>query len=323
VAAVILYHAQVVGFSGGYIGVDVFFVISGFLITEVLVGSQGWPPRMALTDFYYRRGRRILPALFLTCAVTTVAAVVLLLPWDLQRYGGYLGATTVFANNIAAWVDEADYFDSRVAYAPLTHLWSIAVEEQFYVLYPLMLLLIAKLFPRYLFAALATVAVTSFIGCVWASYHHPLANFFLAPTRAWELLLGALLTTTRMQWKWNRWVCEIAALLSLSIIAFLVHVYSPLRRHGTADSFRSGASHLHVSPIVEADLCLWRQDIVFPVFVAPAGAAVVCLLPHHADTCGGDDGVDGRHLSPGDSLLEICRAAGPQSCRSADQRRIR
>lgn len=231
VIPVILYHAQVVGFSGGYIGVDIFFVISGFLITEVLLGSQRWPPRLALTNFYCRRGRRILPALFLTCAVTTVAAVVLLLPWDLQRYGGYLGVTTVFANNIAAWVDGADYFGSRVAYAPLTHLWSIAVEEQFYVLYPLLLLPIARLFPRYLFTTLATVALISFIVCVWASYYHPLANFFLAPTRAWELLLGALLTTTRMQWKWSRWVCEAVALLGLSTIAFLVHVYSSTMRY--------------------------------------------------------------------------------------------
>src|SRR5450755_2902581 len=104
VLAVILYHAEVPGFGGGYVGVDVFFVISGYLITQLLAGSAEKPLRSRLRDFYIRRARRILPALCATSLIVAVASAVILLPWDLANLGRYLAATSVLWTNVAGWL---------------------------------------------------------------------------------------------------------------------------------------------------------------------------------------------------------------------------
>jgi peptidoglycan/LPS O-acetylase OafA/YrhL len=133
VAVVVLFHAGVPGFTGGYVGVDIFFVISGYLITRVLSDGASLPLRLQLADFYLRRARRILPALFVVSALVAVPAVLMLQPWDLERFGKYLAATPLFLSNVAAWIEGGNYFDSRAASVALTHYWSIAVEEQFYL----------------------------------------------------------------------------------------------------------------------------------------------------------------------------------------------
>ncbi len=189
VICVVLFHANVPGFAGGYVGVDVFFVISGYLITQLLAKSAGAAPRAWLKQFYLRRSRRILPALLLTLAVAAVAASLWVLPWDLVAFGKFLAASSVLLGNIAGWTT-GNYFNVTGS-VPLTHLWSIAVEEQFYLLYPLALLLLTRYAPRHLLPAIASLTVASFTLCVWAAGHKPVANFFLPPMRAWELLLGA------------------------------------------------------------------------------------------------------------------------------------
>jgi len=227
VASVVLFHAGIPGFSGGYVGVDVFFVISGYLITLLLAVPVRKPPGLWLTDFYIRRGRRILPALLMTSVATTLVAAALLLPWDLTRFGIYLAATPVMLTNIAAWTDGTGYFYSNAAHVPLTHFWSIALEEQFYLIYPLTLVLIGRYLPRHKTATLILLAAASFAISVWGSYRHPTANYFLPPSRAWELLLGAVLASAA-QFRINgRIANEFLAGSSLFVLAFTVYAYGP------------------------------------------------------------------------------------------------
>jgi peptidoglycan/LPS O-acetylase OafA/YrhL len=231
VTAVVLYHSGVPGFAGGYVGVDVFFVISGYLITGLLTSPETESLRIPLSAFYLRRARRILPALFLTCLATTLGAAALLLPFDLQRFGKYLAATSLFASNVPAWLEHADYFDRGILYVPLTHFWSIAVEEQFYLLYPLALLMLGRLLPGRRAMALALFAAGSFALCVWASWHKPIANFYLAPTRAWELLLGALLTAAPRNRVASRVVNECLAMIGILALAICIARYQPSTRY--------------------------------------------------------------------------------------------
>jgi len=149
VLAVILYHAEIPGFGGGYVGVDVFFVISGYLITQLLAGSAEKPLRPRLQDFYLRRARRILPALFATSLVVAVVSAAILLPWDLARLGRYLAATPVFWTNVTAWLEGTGYFSSKLVHVPITHFWSVAIEEQFYLIYPISFALICRYLPRH------------------------------------------------------------------------------------------------------------------------------------------------------------------------------
>ena len=239
VAAVILYHAGVPGFTGGYVGVDVFFVISGYLITQLLTASPGHAP-MGLTEFYYRRARRILPALMLTTTVVAVVAVILLLPLDLIRFGKYLATSVVGVANITA-LHDANYFDDGAFGVPLLHYWSLAVEEQFYLVYPAALLIIGKYLPRYCLLALAVMTCVSLAACIWGSYYYPGQTFYLAPPRGWELLLGAVVALSaqsasilpRAALRLIRYppVSELLAAASVLAIALAVCSYDSYTRY--------------------------------------------------------------------------------------------
>ncbi len=224
VAPVVLYHARIAGWGGGYVGVDVFFVISGYLITSLLAASDPDRLRIGLGEFYLRRARRILPALLVTSVVVTVAALVILLPWDLTRFGKYLAASAVAVTNITAKRD-ADYFAAGALDVPLLHYWSLAVEEQFYLVYPATLLIIGRWAGRRRSLALTVLACASLIVCIWASAQRPLANFYLAPTRGWELLLGAVVALSARRGGWRPLPAELAAACSLFAIAYAVYSF--------------------------------------------------------------------------------------------------
>jgi len=192
---VVLYHMGVPAFSGGFVGVDIFFVISGFLITSLIARDLGQPDRrFSLTNFYERRIRRIFPALFTVLAVTTVLAVIVLLPRDLSAYAKSLVATAAFASNIH-FFRQAGYFDTEAYTKPLLHTWSLAVEEQFYLFFPLLMLVLFRVLKRgaRVGIVLAGLALASFAWSVWTVHTRPDAAFYLAPARAWELLLGSVL----------------------------------------------------------------------------------------------------------------------------------
>ena len=231
VLAVILYHAEIPGFGGGYVGVDVFFVISGYLITQLLTGAAQKPLRLRLKNFYLRRARRILPALFATSLIVAAAATLIFLPWDLAALGRYLAATTVFWTNVAAWLSRTAYFGSNAVHVPILHFWSIAIEEQFYLLYPLTFVFICRYVPRFQTQALIALAMASFAVCIWGSYHAPAANYFLAPSRAWELLLGGVLATSGQGSLKSKIANELLAVAALVTLAFVTYWYGPTIRY--------------------------------------------------------------------------------------------
>lgn len=190
VIMVLLFHAGL-GFSGGYVGVDVFFVISGFLITGLILKEQSLK-RFSLAEFWGRRIRRIIPAATLVGVVCLIAGGVLLLPSDWEQLAKSLVAQQAMLSNVYFW-RSTDYFAGPSEVMPLLHTWSLAVEEQFYLGFPLLLIVIRRLSPRTAASVLLSLAAFSFLLSEWAVRRYPSAAFFLLPTRAWELLLGALL----------------------------------------------------------------------------------------------------------------------------------
>lgn len=190
VLPVILSHAKFGLVPGGYLGVDIFFVISGFLITMMLVADME-TGRFSLLQFYERRARRILPALTLVVAVTSLVAWFWLLPTDLQKYSASVVAVALFASNFFFWQTD-NYFAPTADLAPMLHTWSLAVEEQFYLLFPLVLLAYWRFAKGWVWQGMLLMALASLVLSQWASAHYASANFYLAPTRVWELLAGSL-----------------------------------------------------------------------------------------------------------------------------------
>ena len=140
VVPVVLFHAGFAGFSGGYVGVDVFFVISGYLITSILVEDLR-TGRFSIARFYERRARRILPALFFVLICTSIAGWLWMVPAQLEEYSRTLVTVVLFVSNVYIWRGD-DYFAPAAELNPLLHTWSLAVEEQFYIIFPILLLAI-------------------------------------------------------------------------------------------------------------------------------------------------------------------------------------
>ncbi len=186
------YHAGLPGLSGGFVGVDVFFVISGYLMAA-LIGRDLQDGRFSLAEFYERRARRILPALFAMLLVCAVAAAALIPPKLFSDFGASLAGAALFGSNLVFWRRSANYFDAPTDWNPLLHTWSLGVEEQFYILFPVMMMLIWRGSARLRLGLVGAVAIVSFAISVWGTANAPTASFYLLPMRGWELLLGALL----------------------------------------------------------------------------------------------------------------------------------
>jgi peptidoglycan/LPS O-acetylase OafA/YrhL len=190
VLPVILFHARIELFQGGFVGVDVFFVISGFLITSIIIDSLELD-RFSFLEFYSRRARRILPALLLVVLIAIPGAWIVMLPEDFKQFAESVGAVGAFASNILFWM-KSGYFAAGAENDPLLHTWSLAVEEQFYIGFPLLMLAIWRVRREAVILILSAILVASFALCEWASHGHPDANFYLTPMRAWELMIGCL-----------------------------------------------------------------------------------------------------------------------------------
>jgi len=192
VLPVILYHAGFTTFSGGFVGVDIFFVISGYLITTIIVDKMD-KGAFLLLDFYERRARRILPALLFVVLCTLPFAWYWMLPQDLKIFSQSVIATPLISSNIFFYLTSG-YFDAESELKPLLHLWSLAVEEQYYALFPVFLTLTWKMGKRWIIGLLALVAFISLIVAQWGSKAHPSFTFYLLPTRGFEILIGALVS---------------------------------------------------------------------------------------------------------------------------------
>lgn len=188
VVPVILFHAGFPAFSGGFIGVDIFFVISGYLITTILLGEFN-KGTFTLKGFYERRARRILPVLFFILGVTFIAGFFILLPQDMKGFSGSLLATATFWSNIYFW-QKSGYFGGAAEMKPLLHTWSLGVEEQYYIFFPVFLMFAWKFGYRKILVMLAALFVISLAGGHLGGLNKSMGAFFLLPTRCWELLIG-------------------------------------------------------------------------------------------------------------------------------------
>ena len=195
VVPVILFHAGFELFRGGFVGVDVFFVISGYLITTVLIEDIEHN-RFSLLNFYERRARRILPALFFVMLVCIPFAWMWMLPSQLEGFSQSLIAVSLFVSNILFWRVDHRYFEAGEEELPLLHTWSLAVEEQYYVLFPIFFFLAWRYGKNRVFWMIVVMVSVSLLLCEWAWRHKGpninVANFYLAPTRAWELFSGSI-----------------------------------------------------------------------------------------------------------------------------------
>jgi peptidoglycan/LPS O-acetylase OafA/YrhL len=193
VLLVLAYHARVPGLRGGYIGVDVFYVVSGFLITGLIVRELQATGRIDLPAFYARRARRLLPAALVVIAATVLVSAIVLPPLRMVDVGGDAAAAALYVSNIRFAAQATDYLQAELDPSPLLHFWSLGVEEQFYLFWPALLLLVAgrRASLARIALTIGVVAVLSFaLSIVWTSTEAPLA-FFLLPARAWELAVGA------------------------------------------------------------------------------------------------------------------------------------
>ena len=223
VLPVVFNHAGVRGFHGGYVGVDIFFVISGFLITGILARDIAIG-RHSIAEFYRRRILRIFPALFALLGVVTIGACIAMLPTELVRYARSLAATTLFGSNMLFFA-ETGYFAPASQSKPLLHTWSLAIEEQFYILWPLMLAAIGARRPALMKVAVGVVTAISFAVSLHQVEHARTAAFFLLPARAWELGLGAMLAVAAKP-RWPRWVDEALAIVAVGTILYCIKQYN-------------------------------------------------------------------------------------------------
>ena len=234
VMSVVLYHAGIPGLSGGFIGVDVFFVISGFLITTQLISNRDIGFRSLLANFYARRARRILPSL------TVVTTAALLLGWffllpdgDQQDLAKSAIASALFVSNIFFWSMRKDYFAGPAELQPLLHTWSLSVEEQYYLILPFMLLVVWTIERKFIrrpnslvCPTLVVLSAASLVSSVWLTASDPPAAFFLIPSRFWELGTGAVLgitmtATTRVP------IPGLLRLIGLTLIVVPMTAYTP------------------------------------------------------------------------------------------------
>lgn len=227
VLPVILFHAGFEMFSGGFVGVDVFFVISGYLITTIILAELEHG-KFSIIDFYERRARRILPALYLVMLVCVPFAWFWLLPSDMKDFSLSLIAVSVFASNIL-FKRESGYFDTAAELKPLLHTWTLAVEEQYYIIFPLFLLLFWKLGKRWILVTLGLLFIASLALAQWGSYAKPAAAFYLLPTRVWELLTGvfaAFYLSQANRKDFGKSLNELGCCIGFALIIYAVIFYN-------------------------------------------------------------------------------------------------
>jgi len=264
VLAVVLFHADfAISFTlgnksfesikileGGYLGVDIFFVISGYLITFLILNGIK-QKSFTFLNFYERRARRILPALFIIIIASIPLSLFFLLPKQLEEYSISALTTLLFSSNIWFWIDDGySYWAPVNEFKPLLHTWSLSIEEQFYVLFPIFLIFTVKYFRKYLIGILLVVFLISLKISEFGSENYIVANFYLLPSRGWELMAGALLAALEFSNKRSRSskFSEIFSLIGFGLIINSFIVF---------DSSTSHPSYTTIYPIFGTMLIIW------------------------------------------------------------------
>jgi len=224
VLAVLFYHAGISAVPGGFVGVDVFFVISGYLISGRIFQALA-VGQFNFIDFYERRARRILPAYFVVSTLTAVAAYAILMPDELVRFSKSLFASSLFSGNLAT---RAEYFGPAAETRPLLHYWSLGVEEHFYLLFPLIALLLWRFGPRLFALDLAILLVGSLIASQLMLPVSPATTFYWLPFRAWELLIGSMIALPFVKPPKSPLIGSIASAAGFLVILAALHSYSSL-----------------------------------------------------------------------------------------------
>jgi peptidoglycan/LPS O-acetylase OafA/YrhL len=263
VVPVLLFHSGLPLFQGGFVGVDIFFVISGFLISKI-IWTELQENRFSVLRFYERRARRILPALFVVIAACFLIGYRLMLATHYGSFAQSAIAAVLSVSNIFFW-RQSGYFAPDLNFAPLLHTWSLGVEEQFYLLFPLVLILVRGA-PTNINRALWLLLVVAFAGSVYLSFTRPFGAFYLLPARIWELLIGALLgigAVPPLTRRASEWV-GLAGLASVVGSVFLINAQQPFPGFVALLPCLGAAALLHsgVQSTVTARLLSW-QPLVF------------------------------------------------------------
>lgn len=298
VVSVVLFHFGVVGFSGGFVGVDVFFVISGFLMTGIVARSleKQASRKFRLIDFYIARARRIIPALFFLSLVILIVGWFYLSPDDYDKTAREIGRSLLFVSN-NYFYSKSGYFDPDSHERLLLHTWSLSVEWQFYILYPILLLIIYKINLRAVPAAIFTFFLISFSYSVFKSYADPSYAFYMLPSRAWEMFLGGLAYYAAGQQRYNvnkRWCHYLGlVLILLSIFLYSSKTVWPgsaalLPTLGAALIIYAGQSSYLISNSIfqklgdwSYSIYLWHWPLVVSILlfdIEPTGLTILLLI---------------------------------------------
>ena len=225
VLPVILFHAGFELFKGGFVGVDIFFVISGYLITSIIL-SEISEDKFNIVNFYERRARRILPALFFVIIFSLPLSWFIFSPMHIKEFGESLISVTFFVSNFFFW-RESGYFDSAVELKPLIHTWSLAIEEQFYIFFPVFMSMTWFLGIKRILIVLFLVFSISLIAANWGAYNYSSATFYLLPTRVWELLIGVFCAfyLSYKSFSKNLSLNQLLSMLGFSMIMYSIIVF--------------------------------------------------------------------------------------------------
>jgi len=255
VLPVIFYHAQISFFNqyyfkGGFIGVDIFFVISGYLISSLIFKEIKETNNFSFTNFYERRARRLLPVLFLVMLVSMPVAWVYLMPNAFIELSNSILSTIFFGSNFYFWLDGQQYANESALLKPFLHTWSLAVEEQFYIIFPAILVILYKILKKNLIYVIFLGFVTSLYLANIASQSNPSLNFYMLPFRGWELLVGTILAwlevnTGRTN---NKFYCQIFPIVGIILIFYSVIFFNDDMLH---------PSLYTLIPIVGTALIIW------------------------------------------------------------------
>ena len=267
VLSVVFYHTKLYLFNyelfkGGFIGVDIFFVISGYLITSIILKDLYLNGTFSFKYFYERRIRRILPVLLLVILISFILAWLFLLPGNLVDFSKSSLYSLGFSSNLYFWYSGQQYGAENGFLKPLLHTWSLSVEEQYYIIFPIVFVLIFKYFKKYIIHFLIISLVISLCIADWGSKNYPSFNFYILPTRGWELLAGSILSYYEIKIghrSKNQKLILILPKVGLALILFSIFIFNDRMFH---PSFYS------IIPIIGVCLIIWfsnKNELTFKI----------------------------------------------------------